>query len=256
MNCHWLIVKLILFWHGLEIVLLLILIAPENAQNRYLNHLINPSFQEVNRLFILSFESENDRISHSTYYLPKVEIKDYYVMIDDKNFFDEPINSMTKTYENIRKIDIGQRDDYTTGCLLDYDFFKNHYKMIAIDLSKQQAFDADPSAIQQINFTANLDRTENTTMFFIIDEAKETVLGFPQGTVKVLWMQFSNLRKAFSNHLLADIKLSKIQLSKMIKSGGFLDRLLGPLLKIGLPLISNVIKPLATSVLTPLGLTA
>ena len=74
------------------------------AQNRYLNHLINPSFQGVNRLFVLSFENEDGRTSHSTYYLPKVEIKDYNVMIDGKNFFDQPINSMIKTYENIRKL--------------------------------------------------------------------------------------------------------------------------------------------------------
>ena len=74
------------------------------AQNRYLNHLVNPSFQGVNRLFVLSFENENDRTSHSTYYLPKVEIKDYNVMIDGKNFFDQPINSNIKTYENIRKM--------------------------------------------------------------------------------------------------------------------------------------------------------
>ena len=107
-------------------------------------------------------------------------------MIDGKYFFDQPINSMTKTYGNIRKIAIGQGDDYTTGCLLDYPYFKDHYKLIAIDLSKQQALDADPRAIQQINFTANLDRAGNTTMFFIIEEAKETVLDFSQGTVKVL----------------------------------------------------------------------
>ena len=107
-------------------------------------------------------------------------------MIDGRNFFDQPINSMNKTYENIRKIATGQGDDYTTGCLLDYSYFKDHYKMIAIDLSKQQALDADPRAIQQINFAANLDRDENTTMFFIIEEAKETVLDFLQGTLKVL----------------------------------------------------------------------
>ena len=71
-------------------------------------------------------------------------------MIDGKNFFDQPINSMTKTYENIRKIATGQGDDYTTGCLLDYSYFKDHYKMIAIDLSKQQALDADPRAIRQL----------------------------------------------------------------------------------------------------------
>ena len=68
------------------------------AQNRYLNHLINASFQGVNRLFVLSFENEDQRKSHSTYYLPKVEIKDYNVMIDGKNFFDQPVNSMAKTY--------------------------------------------------------------------------------------------------------------------------------------------------------------
>ena len=113
------------------------------TQNRYLNHLVNPSFEGVNRLFVLSFENEDDRTSHSTYYLPKVEIKDYYVMIDGKNFFDQPINSNIKTYENSRKIATGQGGDYTTGCLLDYSYFKDHYKMIAIDLSKQQVFDAD-----------------------------------------------------------------------------------------------------------------
>ena len=106
-------------------------------------------------------------------------------MIDGRNFFDQPINSDLKTYENIRKIATGQGDDYTTGCLLDYSYFKDYYKMIAIDLSKQQVLDADPTAIQQINFTANLDSAGNTTIFFIIEEAKETVLNFSQGTVKV-----------------------------------------------------------------------
>ena len=101
------------------------------ARNRYLNHLINPIFPGVNILFVLSFENEDQRTSHSTYYLPKVEIKDYNVMIKGKNFFDQPINSVTKTYENIKKIVISQGDDYTTGCLLDYHYFKNHYKMIA-----------------------------------------------------------------------------------------------------------------------------
>ena len=156
------------------------------AQNRNLNNLINPSFQGVNRLFVLSFETENDGKSHSTYYLPKVEIKDYNVMFDGRNVFDQPINSMNKTYENIRKISTGQGDDYTIGCLLDYCYFKENYRMTEIDLSKQQALDADPRAIQQINFTANLDRDEGATIFFIIDQAKETVLDFSQGTVKVL----------------------------------------------------------------------
>ena len=82
------------------------------AQNRYLNNLINPNFQGVNRLFVLSFENENDRTSHSTYYLPKVEIKDYNVMTDRIKFFGQPINSMNKTYKHIRKISAGQGDEY------------------------------------------------------------------------------------------------------------------------------------------------
>ena len=107
-------------------------------------------------------------------------------MIDGKNVFDQAIYSMLKTYENITKIAADQGNDYTTGCLLDYFYFKDHYKMIAIDLIKQQALDVDPGAIQQINFMANLDKEGNTTMFFIIEEAKGTVLDFSQETVKVL----------------------------------------------------------------------
>ena len=145
------------------------------AQNRYLNYLINPSFQGVNRLFVLAFENENGRTLHSTYYLPKVEIKDYNVMIDGRHFFDQPINSTNKAYENIRKIATGKGHDYATCCLLDYPYLKENYKMIAIDLSRQNELDADPRAIQQINFTSNLDRAGNATIFFIIEEAKETV---------------------------------------------------------------------------------
>ena len=90
------------------------------------------------------------------------------------------------TYENIRKIATDQGDDYTTGCFLDYPYSKDSYKMVAVDLSKQPALDADPRAIQQINFTANLDRAGNTRIYFILEEAKETILNFAQGTVKVL----------------------------------------------------------------------
>ena len=107
-------------------------------------------------------------------------------MTDGKNVFEQPIKNDKVTYENIRKNAIGQGDDYTTGCLLDYTYFKKYYKMIAIDLSKQQALDADPRAIQQINFTANLDRSENARFYFILEEAKETIFEFSHGTVKVL----------------------------------------------------------------------
>ena len=105
------------------------------AQNRYLDYLIDPSFQGINRLFVLSFENDNDRESYKQYYLSKVEIKNYNVSIDGRNFFDQPIKSKLKTYDNIRKIATCQGDDYTTGCLLDYPYFKNYYKLIAVDLS-------------------------------------------------------------------------------------------------------------------------
>ena len=105
-------------------------------------------------------------------------------MIDGQKIFDQPVKNDLRTYDNIKKIATGQGDDYTTDCLLDYPYFKEHSKMIAIDLSKQQAFDSDLKVIQQINFTENLD--QEATMFFIIERAKETTLDFSQGTVGVL----------------------------------------------------------------------
>ena len=99
-------------------------------------------------------------------------------MINGENFFDQPIRDNKVTCENIREIDTSRGDDYTTGSLLDYPYFKDSYKVIAVDV--------DLRAIQQINFTASLDRAVNTRIYFILEEAKETKLGFSQGTVKVL----------------------------------------------------------------------
>ena len=111
-----------------------------------------------NRSKFLPFENETDTEVHTKYHLPTKEIKDYNVIIDEKNFFDQPIKNDFKTYDNIRKIATGQGDDYTTGCLLDYNYFKEHYKVIATDLSKQQKLDVDPKTIQQINFTGNIEK--------------------------------------------------------------------------------------------------
>ena len=146
-------------------------------RNPYLDFLIDPSFQGVNRLFDLPFNALDNRAGHSRY-LPNAKVKDYDIMIDGKNFFDEPSKNYIKAYENIRKI--------ATGFLPDYNYFKKHYKMIAIDLREQQALDADPKAIQQINFTGNLDGNNNRLLFFITEEVRETILDFLQGTVKVL----------------------------------------------------------------------
>ena len=151
-------------------------------QNPNLNYLIEPSFQGVND----AFENDAQRKVHSGYYRPNVEIKNYNVMINGDYFFDQPIKDDKVTYENIRKISTGKGDDYSTRCLLDFQYFIDNYKMIAVDLSRQQALDADPRAIQQINFIANLNRAGDTRVYFILEESKETQLNFPQGTVKVL----------------------------------------------------------------------
>ena len=137
---------------------------------------MNRRFQGANRLFVLAFENDTQRTSHSGYYLPNIEIKDYNIMINGESFFDKPVKNNKVTYENIRKIATGQGDDYTAGCLLDYPYFKDSYKMIAVDLSKQQPLDADPRANQQINFTGNLDRAGNTRIYFILEEEKETIV--------------------------------------------------------------------------------
>ena len=155
-------------------------------RNPNLNHLVESSFQGVNRLFVFAFENDAQRPNSKRYCLPNIEIKDYNGTTDGKNVFDQPVKIIKVTYENIRKIAIGQGDDYATGCLLDNIYSKNCYKKILVDLSKQQALDADPKAIEQINFTAKLDRAGNTRIYFIFEEAKETVVDFSQGTVKVL----------------------------------------------------------------------
>ena len=114
----------------------------------------------------------------TSYNLLLVQINDYNVAIDGRNSFDQPVEIDFITYDRTRKIATGQGDDYTTGSLLDYNYFNNYYKMIAIDLSKHQALDADPKAIRWIDFNANLDWNGNTTVLFIIEEAKESILDF------------------------------------------------------------------------------
>ena len=137
----------------------------EEAQNRHLYFLIDPSFHGVNTIFVLS--------KLQTIFPSDCEIKDYNVMKDPRNFSDQPVKNDLRTYDIIWKISIGQDDDYTTDCVLDYPYFKKYYKLIVRDLSKQQKLDADPKAIQQVHFTGNLDQDSATQMFFIIEKAKE-----------------------------------------------------------------------------------
>ena len=118
-------------------------------------------------------------------FFPRVNITNYNVLIiDGRNFYDQPINDLVKQYNEIRKIATGQGDDYTTGCLLDYQYFKDHYNLIAIDLSKQKELDADWRAIQQIEFYGML--KSNSQLCTVLEKSKETVLQFSKGTANVL----------------------------------------------------------------------
>ena len=115
------------------------------AANSNLNILIDPTFTNVNRLFVLAYQNDDDRQSFSQFYLPKVMVKDFNVIINKLAFFDLPIKTEGEGYEKI--IDISRNNEYTTGNLLDYGYFKKYYKLIAIDLSKQQVLQENEDLI-------------------------------------------------------------------------------------------------------------
>ena len=163
---------------------------------------LDAAFQGVNRLFVLAFEDTRAdeatdapaprnlvanrviRDSYRKYFVPCVDITSYNVLIDGRNFYDQPINDSIRKYEEVRKIATGKGDNYATGCLLDYDYFKKDYQLIAVDLSKQRELDADPGAIQQIEFIGMLKTRSN--VFTILEKSKETKLEFYKGTAKVM----------------------------------------------------------------------
>ena len=128
-----------------------------------------------------NFTTEN---SYNKYFLPRLKIDNYNIEIDGRNFYDQAIHDSIKQHDKIRKISTGQGDDYTTGCLLDFSYFEKNCRLIAVDLSKQKALDADSRAIQQIIFTGKA--TNATKVFYILEKSKETILQFSKGTTKVL----------------------------------------------------------------------
>ena len=138
-------------------------------ENNNLNILIDPTFTNVNRLFVLAYQTADDRQLFSQFYLPRVMVKDFNVIIDKLAFFDLPIKTEEEAYEKI--IDISRNNEYTTGNLLDYGYFKKYYKLIAVDLSKQQVLQENEDLIQQINFIGRLEQAAN---IFIIIEKKRT----------------------------------------------------------------------------------
>ena len=148
-----------------------------------LNYLIDPTFSRFNRLFVLSFKNEEDRTSFLNYYTPDVEIKKFNVLIDGKSFFDVPIKNKEEAYEKI--IEMSKNNDYTTGNLLDYEYFLKHYKLIAIDLSKQIELE-NPDLKQQIKFIGKFEDDNGATMFFIIEKSEETTFNFSQHSVSII----------------------------------------------------------------------
>ena len=153
------------------------------AINNNLNILIDLTFTNVNRLFVLAYRTANDRQSFSQFYLPIVMVKDYNVIIDKLAFFDLPIKTEEETYEKI--IDISRNNEYTTDNLLDYDYFMKYYKLIAIDLSKQQVLQENKDLIQQINFIGRLENAAN--VFIIIEKKENTILEFSQNFASIIY---------------------------------------------------------------------
>ena len=154
----------------------------EEANNN-LNNLRDPTFTNVNRLFVLAYQTADDRQSFSQFYLPRVMVKDFNDIINKLAFFGLAIKTEEEAYEKI--IDISRNNEYTTGNLLDYDYFKKYYKLIAIDLSKQQVLQENKDLIQQINFIGRL--TEEANVFIIIEKKEYTILEFSQNFANVIY---------------------------------------------------------------------
>ena len=161
---------------------------------KYIRELLDSSCQGIKRLFVLAYNNTagNNQVSvdsYKKYFLPRVKIDNYNIEIDGRNLYDQPINDSIKQYDGVRKISTGQGDDYTTVCLLDFAYFEKNYRLLAADLSKQKALDADSTAIQQIIFTGTIKAASANTrvvIFYVLEKSKETILEFSKGTTKVL----------------------------------------------------------------------
>ena len=136
----------------------------------------------VFKLPYASGDNVTNENSYKNHFLPRLKIKNYNIKIDGRSFYDQSINELIIQYDEIRKISTGQSDDYTTGCLLDFAYLEKKYKLIAADLSKQKALDADSTAIQQINFTGKTDN--KIRIYYILEQSKETILEFSKRTTK------------------------------------------------------------------------
>ena len=142
---------------------------------KYIN--FDPSFQGVNRLFVMAYnrlaaanDNQFNKDGQQKHYLPRNLRNKFNVMIDGRSFYDNTIESDIEKYRELKKVMIGKGEDYTTGSLLDYIYFKNHYKLVAVDLPKQKELDADPRAIQQIEFRYMLGT--NSAIYWVLEKSK------------------------------------------------------------------------------------
>ena len=166
------------YWNKYQVI-------PNKMVNIAINYLIQMIKELRDCLFLLTIIQQVFSIdSFKKYFLPRVKIENYNIEIDGRNFYDQPINDLIKQYDEIRKISTGQGDDYTTGCLLDFAYFKNNYRLVVADLSKQKALGADSRAIQQIIFTGRANA--GAMIYYLLQQSKETTLQFSKGTTKVL----------------------------------------------------------------------
>ena len=169
-----------IYWNKYKVIF-------KNYNNEYIRERIDPSFQGVNKLFVLPYASGDNITNENSYwryFLPRIKITNYNIEINGRNFYDQPIDDSVKQYDEVRKISTGKGDDYTTGCLLDFAYFEKNYRIIAADLSKQKALDADSREIQQIIFTGHTDA--QIRIYYILQQSKETIPEFSEGTTKVL----------------------------------------------------------------------
>ena len=159
----------------------------ENADANVFKYIsLDPSFQGVNRLFVMAYnrvDGQPTRNGQRKYYLPRISLNKYSVIIDGRNVYDNPIEIDIEKYRELKKVMIGEGEDYTTESLLDFNYFHKHYKLVAVDLSKQKELDADPRAIQQIEFKYMLGT--NSTIYWVLEKSKETIFEFYKRTVKV-----------------------------------------------------------------------
>ena len=186
--------KSFVYWNNYETKLAKVI---EKGKDLY--ELLNASLQDVKRLFVFAYviaaPPDNNAADDTAgikknkkYFLPRGEIENYNVLIDGRKFYDQPINDITNQFDEVRKVLTWYGDDYTNGCLLDYAYFKDNYRLTAVDLSKQKALDAYPRAIQQIIFQGVVEGDAGTKirLYSILEPSRETMLEFSKGPVKVL----------------------------------------------------------------------